>query len=134
MVASTVNAFAAHCDIVVVVVNRLEKLAEVFYTYVGDLKLLASDLELDADAVDVVFHYWLLKRKVSACAFVFRVSAFLSVQTAENLLFDTHAHLRFFIRPAFLELLQVRPAVPESKLLGIVVTIPDTQPTYALLT
>jgi len=45
---------------------RLEKLAEVFYTYVGDLQSLASTLELDVDAVDMVYHYWLLKRKVAA--------------------------------------------------------------------
>lgn len=48
------------------VVCRLEKLAEVFYTYVGDLQSVAEAVELDVDTVDVVFHYWLLKRKVLA--------------------------------------------------------------------
>ena len=47
------------------IVSRLEKLAEVFYTYVGDLQPIADAVELDVDTVDVVFHYWLLKRKVA---------------------------------------------------------------------
>jgi len=38
----------------------------VFYTYVGDLEPIAGALDLDVEAVDVVFHYWLLKRKVGA--------------------------------------------------------------------
>ena len=46
------------------IVIRLEKLAEVFYTYVGDLQSVASAVDLDICAVDMVFHYWLLKRKV----------------------------------------------------------------------
>ena len=37
-----------------------------FYTYVGDLEPIAGALDLDVEAVDVVFHYWLLKRKVGA--------------------------------------------------------------------
>ena len=45
-------------------VSRLEKLAEVFYTYVGDVQMIASVVELDTEAVDMVYHYWLLKRKV----------------------------------------------------------------------
>jgi len=43
---------------------RLEKLAEVFYTYVGDLQPVADAVELDVDTVDVIFQYWILKRKV----------------------------------------------------------------------
>jgi len=50
--------------IMFVFVMRLEKLAEVFYTYVGDVKMTASVVELDTEAVDMVYHYWLLKRKV----------------------------------------------------------------------
>ena len=49
--------------------SRLEKLAEVFYTYVGDRQPIADALELDVDTVDVVYHYWLLKRKVAAHVF-----------------------------------------------------------------
>ena len=54
--------------------SRLEKSAQVFYTYVGDLESAATAVELDVEAVDVVFHYWLLKRKVSASAFMLCVS------------------------------------------------------------
>jgi len=50
-------------------VRRLEQLAEVFYTYVGDLQPIADSLELDVDTVDMVYHYWLLKRKVAAPIF-----------------------------------------------------------------
>ena len=37
-----------------------------FYTYVGDLQQVAAVVDLDVDTVDVIFHYWLLKRKVSS--------------------------------------------------------------------
>ena len=59
-------------------VSRLQKLAEVFYTYVGDLQSVASAVELCVDAVDAVYHYWLLKRKVPASAFVLLCVVFLS--------------------------------------------------------
>jgi len=52
-------------DIITIVI-RLEKLAAVFNTYVGDLQSVASAVQLDINAVDVVYNYWLLKRKVAS--------------------------------------------------------------------
>jgi len=51
---------------ILIVVKRLEKLAEVFYTYVGGLSSVATAVDMDVDAVDVIYQYWLLKRKVTS--------------------------------------------------------------------
>ena len=79
--------------IVAAIVSRLEKLAEVFYTYVGDLQSVAAAVELDVEAVDVVFHYWLLKRKVAAdtvTLHVYVVGKLPVIRYTTNILLEAH--------------------------------------------
>lgn len=44
--------------------NRIQQLAEEFYTYVGELKQVAEVMDVDMDTLDIIYNYWVLKRKV----------------------------------------------------------------------
>ena len=48
-----------------------------FYTYVGDLQSVADAVELHLSTVDVVFHYWILKRKVALLCLFFYIICLL---------------------------------------------------------